>query len=347
MAEQGVGVTKRARVGIVGLDHWYAGLGAAEELSKNAGVELVAIAHRHEKRGRDTAEKYGAEFTTDYLSVASRNDLDVVVTACYCSENPAMVAAAAKAGNHVASVKPIAMTVDGADAIRSAVKAAGVSFMSFESNYRVNPTFLDIKSWVDAGRIGKVITAATVLRSMLPTQEWPGERGRTWWLDSAKSPGGGWIDHSIYHIDFLRWLLNDEVATVSGDSGNVKHTDIAPLEDYGAANLAFRGGARATIEVTWTASPGSFVHRIELTGTEGHIIWDPSVTGKTLIGAKNDPAGWLHIASPPRPSGAANHVVEMAMTKHATAGTVEDARTNLNVCEQFYRAAKTGQRIAL
>lgn len=79
------GMARRLRVGIVGLDHWYAGLGAAEQVAKNERVELVAIAHRDERRGRETAEKFGAkEFTLDHEAMAARGDLDLVVTACYC-----------------------------------------------------------------------------------------------------------------------------------------------------------------------------------------------------------------------------------------------------------------------
>jgi predicted dehydrogenase len=210
---------RKLRLGIVGLDHWYAGLAVAEDAARNESIELVAIAHRDEGRGRQTAERFGAgSFTTDYMAVATRDDLDIVATACYCSENPALAAAAARAGSHLLSVKPIAMTAADAEQIRTAVRAAGVRFMSFESNYRVTPTFRLIKEWVDAGRIGRVLSAYTVLRSGLPTQEWPGVPARTWWLDASKTPGGGWIDHSIYHVDFLRWLLGDEVARVGADA---------------------------------------------------------------------------------------------------------------------------------
>ena len=52
-----------------------------------------------------------ADSDTGYLEVAQSDDVDVVVTACYTSENVDLVEAAAKAGKHVVSVKPIAMTV--------------------------------------------------------------------------------------------------------------------------------------------------------------------------------------------------------------------------------------------
>ena len=340
-------MTKKLRLAIVGLDHWYAGLAMADEISRSDAYELVAIAHRHEQRGRETAAKHGAEFTTDYQALASRSDLDVVATACYSSENAALVSAAAKAGSHVLSVKPIAMTVAQADEVRAAVNAAGVKFMSFESGYRINPTFKQIKEWVDVGRIGRVVSAYTVLRSGLPTQEWPGVQGRTWWLDPTKSPGGGWIDHSIYHVDFLRWLLADEVASVGGEVANLKHKDIAPLEDYGSAQLTFRGGAKATIEVTWTGTPGAGLNRIDIVGTEGQIIWDPSVSGKVAVVGKGDLPGWVLVNAPARSAASGGHMAEAIAADTQTAGTVDDARANLAVCEAFYRAAREAKAVQL
>jgi predicted dehydrogenase len=334
----------KLRLGIVGLDHWYAGLAIAEDAARNEKVELVAIAHRDERRGRETAERFGAGgYTDDYMAVATRGDLDVVATACYCSENARLAAAAARAGSHVLSVKPIAMTSAEAETIRQAVRAAGVRFMSFESNYRITTAFRQIKEWVDDGRIGQVISAYTVLRSGLPTQEWPGVQGRTWWLDPARTPGGGWIDHSIYHVDFLRWLLDDEVARVGGEVANLKHRDIAPLEDYGLAQLAFRGGARATVEVTWTGAAGAGLNRIDIVGTEGQIVWDPTISGKTALSGKTDPPGWLLTSAPARASSALSHLAESLAQGGQTAGTVDDACANLAVCEAFYKAAREGR----
>jgi predicted dehydrogenase len=340
-------MTKKLRLGIVGLDHWYAGLAIADEVSRSDAYELVAIAHRHEQRGRETAAKHGAEFTPEYEALASRADLDVVATACYTSENPALVAAAARAGSHVLSVKPIAMTVAQADQVRAAVRAAGVRFMSFESGYRIGPTFRQIKEWVDGGRIGTVLSAYTVLRSGLPTQEWPGVPARTWWLDPSKTPGGGWIDHSIYHVDFLRWLLGDEVARVGGEVANLKHQDIAPLEDYGSAQLTFRGGAKATVEVTWTGTPGAGLNRIDIVGTAGQIVWDPSVSGKIALVGQGDLPGWVLVGAPQRPAGSGAHLAEALSAGAETAGTVDDARANLAVCEAFYRGAREGKVVEL
>src|SRR5205814_2351888 len=98
------------RIGIAGLDHWYAALGAAESIAKNPRTQLVAIAHRDPTQLAETARRYGAPYTTaNYREVVERDDVDVVVTGCYCSENVELCVAAAERGKHIVSVKPIAM----------------------------------------------------------------------------------------------------------------------------------------------------------------------------------------------------------------------------------------------
>jgi predicted dehydrogenase len=238
------------------------------------------------------------------------------------------------------------MTVAGADEIVRAVQAGGVRFFSGESGYRITGTFQQIKRWVDEGRIGRVISAYTVLRSPLPTQPWPGEQGRTWWLDPTKSPGGGWIDHAIYHVDFLRWLLGDEVERIGGEVANLKYPDVAPLEDFGVATLRFRGGAVAIVEVTWTGQPGAGLNQIHLVGTEGQIVWDPALSGKVALLGRSDPGGWLLTGGAARDSNIGEHMFD-AIEGKALAATAEDARTNLAVCEAFYRAARDGRAVTL
>jgi len=336
---------ERLRVAIVGLDHWYAGLGELEGTAKSNRVRIVALAHRDAAKAEATARRYGVpDWTTDYASLVRRPDVDVVVTACQTSENAALCQEAARNGKHIVSVKPVAMSVSDANAIASAVHAAGVRFISFESVYRISPLYRRIRQWVDEGRIGSVLTAYTVLRAPLPTQIWPGEQGRTWWLDAAKAPGGGWIDHSIYHVDFLRWLLHDDVARVGGDVANVKHVDL-PFEDFGAANLTFKKGGRAIVEVTWTGAPGSFLSQIHLVGQEGQIVHDPTLTGKLAVTGKFDLSGWLLSGVPSGSSSMVEHLAEVIQDGIEPVATVDDAVKNLNACLTFYRAARESRTL--
>jgi predicted dehydrogenase len=335
-------MANKYRVGIAGLDHWYAGLAAAESAASNPKIELVAIAHRDPRRLEETVKRFGAKHsTTNYREVVERDDVDVVVTACYTSENADLVEAAAKAGKHIVSVKPIAMTVADADRIVKAVRSAGVKFISNESTYRVSGAFVKMKGWFDSGKLGKPLTAWTALRSSVPRQEWPGEFGETWWLDPTKSPGGGWIDHSIYHVDALRWLFGAEIVRSSGEVANLKDKTLKPgMEDFGVANFVFDKGQIATVEVTWHAPAGGGYNAFQVVGTEGQIVYDMTTSGKIAVVGKFDLPGWIQVEPGPRAASVLDHLVDCLESGQPLVANEGDARANLAACLDFYKSAR-------
>jgi predicted dehydrogenase len=339
-------MSKKIRVGIAGLDHFYVGLGALQDLASNPDAEVVVVAHRDEKRGREAAEKAGARWTDDYASVVDA-DIDLLITACPTVENAALVIAAAERGKHIISVKPFAMNMEEADRIVAAVKKAGVHFMSFDASDRFSPLYRQARTWLEDGTLGKPISVYAMMRSTLPTLQWfsnPPEHGRTWWLDPKQSPGGGWIDHSIYYIDGLRWLFNSEVTRVSGETSQLKHPDEA-LEDFGIATLTFANGAIAFIEVTWTAEAGGFATALQLVGTNGQLLSEslpgaaggPSVRRISYGGAN---AGWQPVDAGGRGESVVAHMLDVLQNNAQPLTNEDESRATLAACFAFYRAAK-------
>ncbi len=339
----------KMRVGIAGLDHWYAGLGAARAVAADPDVDLVVVAHRDEARARETARRFGAaEWTTQYDAVVQRDDLDIVVTACRTSENADLCMQAAARGLHIFSVKPIAMTRDEAARIKEAVDRSGVRFLSAESDRRLNRQYQLIKEWIDEGRIGRPISVAQQWRAPLPTQEWPGVTGRTWWLNPAYTPCGGWMDHAIYTVDMLRWLFDSEVVAASGLVANLVHKDLASgLEDFGSALLTFGGGQVASVEVTWTAARGASIATTHIVGSEGALLLDSQMPGRATVSGHFEPfSGWSSVTLPEVESIVAgstfSQFVAAVREGAPLPAGVDDACRNLDACFTFYEAARSG-----
>jgi predicted dehydrogenase len=350
-------MAKQYGIGIVGFDHWYIARGAVDAFQGNPRARVVAVAHRDEATIRQYAEEKGIpSVTTDYASVAQRDDVDVVITACPSSENVDLCIDAARRGKHILSVKPCAMNVADADRLAGAVKEAGVHFYPFESYGRLGGQQQTLKRWIGEGRIGTPISATVIQRASLSgaSQDWPGRRNdNTWWRTPSMVPGGGWLDHAIYQVDNLRWLLDDEVARISGVTKTLAHPELQqPLEDFGVAVVEFRKGLVATIEVTWTAPPSGGLSQTQLVGTEGQLVFDPTLTGKLSVSGKFEtPAsgGWTTIAPPWRAGGhpEADHILDLVEGTAQPVASVQDARTNLAVCLAFYEAARTGSAVTL
>lgn len=330
------------RVGLVGLDHWYIGRAILRELSQSDRAKAVVVAHSDERYGRPEADSYGIEYTQDYLSVATRSDVDLVVTACPSSINPEVVKAAAAAGKPVLSGKPFAMNIAAAREVVEAVNAAGVPFISYDANSRVSPAYRAIREWIATGQLGRVMNAVVILRSTLEgaARPWPDAPiGPTWWRDPNQVPGGGWIDHSIYAIDRLRWLLGAEVTEIGGLIARLRHPD-EPLEDWGTALAAFDNGAVATIEVTWHAEPGADSgNQFHLLGTKGQVRqmgWRGPWEAMWYEQEKR----WQPAGLPDAPGSLLEHMLDVMQGKTDPVATVEDSFAALAACLAFYDAAE-------
>ena len=337
------------RFGIAGMAHWYAGFAALRGIASNDNAVVTAAAHRKTAYLDAIARDYDIPFTADdYHAIVRRDDVDVVVAACTTAEAPALCEEAARHGKHIICVKPMALTLDAADGVVAAVEKAGVGFYPLEAIQTSGGAAQQYAQWLQEGRIGRPISATSIRRGGLPTQEWPGVHvERTWWLDASQAPGGGWIDHSIYDIHMLCKLLGAEVVRVTGATANLVHKDI-PLEDFGVATLTFDNGVVATLEVTWSSGPDSGMHAFHLVGTEGQIATD-GISGKLAVRGNFAPwQGWV-LSDAVRDAGAGSigAMVDFVLDGTPLPATVEDGRTNLAVCLAFYEAARDDRVVML
>lgn len=340
---------EKIRVGIVGLDHWYAGLGAIRQLKGNPRAELVVVAHRDLAHARPVIEEAGAIATDDYDAVVERGDLNLIITACTTAENVRLCSKAARSGKHIISVKPFAMNLEEAKALTVAVKEGGVYFMSFECMGRVSGSLNVYKQWIQEGKLGDPISVFALMRSTLPNQVWPDVYGRTWWLDPSKVFGGGWVDHAIYQIDNLRYLFGTEVVRISGEISNIKHKD-EPLEDFGVANVVFGNGCVATLEVTWSVDPVGFTSAFHIVGTKGQILSEPTVApGKLFTMDMTKDKEWQVVEAPGRGGGLTllDHMLDCIEGKAQPLTGMQDSYRNLEVCLAFYQAAKSHKVVHL
>ena len=181
------------------------------------------------------------------------------------------------------------------------------------------------------------------MRGSQPTQLWPGVHGRTWWLDPTQIFGGGWVDHAIYQIDNLRYILGCEVIRISGEISNIKHVD-EPLEDFGVANVVFGNGCVATIEVTWSTEPGAGIGAFHLVGSQGQIVNERTSTPGKLQTVEYADARMANQRRPRHLATARRSLDHMLDCIDGLAEPVAgpyDSFKNLEACLAFYQAAKT------
>jgi len=227
-------------------------------------AELVAVCDLDEARARDVAERCGAPHVyTDYRDLLARDDIAAVSIATPDFAHSEIAVAAAQAGKHMLVEKPLATTVEDADAIVEAADAAGVKLMVDFQN-RVSPAFLAGRQAVLAGELGelKYIYARLSNTTFVPTQmlPWASKSSALWFLAS-------------HTLDMACWLLRDQPTRVYAvsRSGVLKEMGI-DTQDFHVAIVEFARGAVVTLENSWIlpeTEPNVFNLKMELLGSEG------------------------------------------------------------------------------
>jgi UDP-N-acetyl-2-amino-2-deoxyglucuronate dehydrogenase len=254
-------VTGPVRVALIGCgriskNHFEA-IGRIDEL------QLVAVADTELSR----AQAIGAE-----QSVPAFGSLDEMLTAvpsdlvAICTPSglhPQHGIAAARAGRHVLTEKPMAISLAAADDLVQACDAAGVHLFVVKQN-RLNPAIQLLRRAVDKGRFGRIYSANTTVRWTRPQEYYDAEPWRgTWEFD-----GGAFMNQASHYVDLMQWLVGPVESVMAKTATQARRIE---AEDSGVAVLKFRSGALGVIEVTVLTYPRNLEGSITILGEKGSV----------------------------------------------------------------------------
>ena len=96
-----------------------------------SGIDLIAICDLDEDRARTVSNKYGVStHYTNYQALLNNADIQAVSIATPDFAHAEIAIAAAQAGKHILCEKPLATTVEAAQAIVEAAQTAGIKLMN-------------------------------------------------------------------------------------------------------------------------------------------------------------------------------------------------------------------------
>ena len=153
---------KRLRIGV-------AGAGAISQYHLMGwqavdNIDRVAICDPDRAKAEARAREFGfARVYADFEEMLARESLDAVDIITPVGTHAPLTRLAAAAGVHVCSQKPLCATVAEARALIDDV-GDRVRFMVHE-NYRYRPHYVQMRQWLESGRIGRIRHARMVVRS--------------------------------------------------------------------------------------------------------------------------------------------------------------------------------------
>lgn len=234
-----------------------------EAIAKVDGLTLVAVCDAIEARARETGEAQRVPWYTSYERLLDEVGCDVVAICTPSGLHPAHGIAAARRGRHVVSEKPMAISLDAADALVQACDDAGVHLFVVKQN-RLNAPVQLLKRAVDRGRFGRLYLANCTVRWTRPQEYYEQAPWRgTWEFD-----GGAFMNQASHYVDLVQWLMGPVESVVAKTATLARRIE---AEDSGAAVLRFRSGALGVLEVTMLTYPRNLEGSITLLGERGTV----------------------------------------------------------------------------
>ena len=264
---------------------------------------MKVVVGRSAEQVEEARAKLGfEEAATDWREVVARDDIDIVDICTPGNSHHEIAIAALEAGKHVMCEKPLANTVEEAQAMADAAAKARVngvrSMVAF--NYRRVPALAHAKQLVEQGVIGEIRhIRAVYLQDWIVDPEFP----LVWRLQSDLAGSGALGDIGAHIIDLAQHLTGATVTELtghthtfvterplaegsdglsatgsggSGDAGAEPPREMGPVTVDDAALVIARmsDGALATFEASRFATGRKNGLRIELNGSKGSIVFD-------------------------------------------------------------------------
>ncbi len=253
---------------------------------------MAAVAGRDADGVRAAAERLGWESTeTSWQALVERDDIDLVDVCTPGHTHAEIVIAALEAGKHVLCEKPLANSVEEAEAMtRAAERAAADGVRAMVGfTYRRVPAISLARQLVAEGRIGTLHhVRAQYLQDWIVDPQAP----LSWRLEKDKAGSGALGDIGAHIIDITQFITGDTITRVSGRLRTFVDERPLPSEHAGLSGTAgtgtgkvtvddaatfladFRGGAMGVFEATRFASGRKNAIRIEVNGSRGSLAFD-------------------------------------------------------------------------
>jgi len=248
-------------------------------------VERDVLIGRNEAALSDAADQLGfARTSTDWEAVIDEVDVFYNLGPNHVHAEPSI--AALEAGTPVFCEKPLAPTLDAAEEMAAAARAADVPAGS-AFNYRFVPALRYAKGLIDDGELGEIHhVRGRYLQDWLVDPEAPW----SWRNDEEMAGSGALGDLGSHTIDLAHFLVGEQAGEIERVSGHLQtFVDERPVEDgetpedeavetrpvtvddaY-SAQAQFENGAMGTFEASRFANGHKNDHTIEIQGSNGSL----------------------------------------------------------------------------
>lgn len=228
-----------------------------------AGARLTAVCDIAQEKARRVGEQFSVPWFADMHEMMETIAPDVVVVLTESGNHAKHVVQLAKYGKHIIVEKPMALTLDDADAMIQTCDAAGIKLFVVKQN-RFNVPVLKLREALEKNRFGKLVMGTVRVRWCRDQIYYDQDAWRgTWALD-----GGVLTNQASHHVDLLEWMMGDVESVFAKSATALVNIE---AEDTAVAVLKFRNGALGIIEATTAVRPKDLEGSISILGETGTV----------------------------------------------------------------------------
>ena len=238
-------------------------------LKESGRAEVVALADPSEANREKAGALFGvpeAQRYAAYQEMLARAPIDTVVIATPHSLHAEQAIAAAEAGKAVISEKPMAVTLEQADAILAAMERHGVQY-TVVHNFLYTGPVQAARAVLADGTLGAPILGRGEMLAHKPEET---TRGDLDWRASKAMGGGALIDSSYHEIYTVETLMGSPVRYVEARLATLRF----PIDVDDTALLTFEheSGAVSQVMAAWNARTPTHRGRwVWINGTQGSV----------------------------------------------------------------------------
>jgi predicted dehydrogenase len=257
-----------------------------------AEPEMSLIVGRNGDAVAAAGRKWGwQESSTDWRAAIERDDIDVIDIVTPGDSHAEIAIAALEAGKHVLCEKPLANTVEEAEAMADAAERAlarGVYAM-VGFTYRRVPAATFARDVVASGKLGTINQVRASYR-----QDWLVDPSvpLAWRLQKNLAGSGALGDIGAHAIDLAQFITGMKLTSVSGTIDTIirerpllestsglggvggSETGTVTVDDVAMFTGRFDSGVLGSFEATRFATGRKNALRVEVSGSDGAIAFD-------------------------------------------------------------------------
>lgn len=340
---------KKLNIALCGLGNYATMLASGIEISEYC--TLAGIVTGSPEKALKWKAKYAIPDKNIYNyqnfdEISNNKDIDLVYVVLPNGLHKEFVIRSAKAGKHVITEKPMAISVADCEEM---IKACNENKVQLAVGYRLHyePTHIEIK------RLGqeKVFGQVRFIEASLGYKTYDtldkttvADKQNDWRLNKKLSGGGPLMDLGIYCIQASRYVLGEEPIAVTAQFGAVNNKDrFSETEETISWQMEFPSGAISNC----TTSCGFNVDRFYAAADEGSFELSPALSYGPFEGKTSEKE--LKFPEINQQKTQMDEICKLLLANKKLPSHITGAEglKDVSIINAIYKAAKTGKKIVL